>query len=391
MGASPSWSVFCVDSGIAFTPELGVVGDLRIRVDPTQARPVEDGVAWAPGEFYEQDGTPSSMCTRGALARQAARAADLGLSVLVGAELECTVLAPDGSHSTTSPWSPYSVRTSLAHAGLLREVTARFAAAGLPIEQLHDEYGHDQLELSLPPLPPVEAADAVVLARILLSRAAESQGLRISFSPVPFAGEAGNGAHLHLSLADEEGPLLAGGDGPHGMREAGQHAVAGLVDSLPELLALHAGSVLSPVRLQPGNWAGAAACWGLENREAAVRLLGATQGNPHGANVELKVVDPSTNPYLAVATMLGAALDGIEEKTELPAEVTDAPDGATLPPLPTTQRDALAALDGSARARRLLGDGIVGGVLAVRTYEADTFGERPVADVAEALRLAWTC
>ncbi len=391
-GASPSWSVFCVDSGIAFIPGSGAVGDLRIRVDPSQARVVDDGVAWAPGELFAQDGTPSPMCTRGALGRTAQRAADAGLVALVGAELEVTLLGPDGGPAGAGGWSPYGVRPELERAALLRDVVALLTGAGLRVEQVHAEYGEDQFEVSLAPLPPVEAADAVVLARVLLSRAAARHGLRCSSSPVPFAGGAGNGAHLHLSLADDDGPLLSGGTGPHGMRPAGEHAVAGIVSALPGLLGVYAGSVLSPVRLQPGNWAGASACWGLENREAAVRLVAATPGAPGGANVELKLVDPSASPYLAVAALVGSALDGVEQETALPPEVTGDPADATgLQPLPSTQREVLAALSASPQAARLLGEGLVEAVVAVRTHEADTYGDLPVEETAAALRLAWTC
>ena len=88
------------------------------------------------------------------------------------------------------------------------------SAPGCRVEQIHTEYGHDQLEVSLAPNTPVAAVDTVAAARIVIGRAAARHGLRISFSPVPFEGEAGNGAHLHLSLADADGPLFSGGDGP---------------------------------------------------------------------------------------------------------------------------------------------------------------------------------
>ena len=68
MGVSPSWSVFCVDSGIAFTPNIGVVGDLRIRIDPAELRLVDDGVAWAPGGLTDQEGDAAPLCTRSLLA-----------------------------------------------------------------------------------------------------------------------------------------------------------------------------------------------------------------------------------------------------------------------------------------------------------------------------------
>lgn len=393
MGVSPSWSVFCVDTGIAFTPDIGVVGDLRIRIDTDGLRIIEDGIAWAPGALYDQHGAPAPLCTRSLLARAEQQAADRGLSVRIGGELECTMLAADGGPATTEPWSPYGIRTSLDRSAFLVDLMAGAERAGLSIEQIHTEYGHDQLEVSLAPAGAVATADAIILARIVISRAAARHGLKISFSPVPFVGAAGNGAHLHLSLADETGPLFSGGDGPHGMRSEGGAAIAGVLATLPDLIGVYAGSVLSPLRLKPGNWAGAAACWGLENREAAVRFVAATPGNPHGANAELKLIDPSANPYLAAAAFLGSALRGIEGQLPLPAEVSDDPSrsDATPPPLPTGQQAAIEALENSAAAAEVLTPAIVEALVAVRRYELTTYGQRPPAETTQALRLAWTC
>jgi glutamine synthetase len=393
MGVSPSWSVFCVDSGIAFTPDIGVVGDLRIRIDPADLRRIDDGVAWAPGDLHDQHGSPAPLCVRSLLARTEQAVAERGLTPRVGAELECTMLALDGSHASADPWTPYGVRTSLDRSAFLVDLAVAAERAGLGIEQIHTEYGHDQLEVSLAPTTPVAAADAVVLARIVIGRAAARHGLRISFSPVPFVGEAGNGAHLHLSLADESGPLFSGGDGPHGMRKSGQSAIAGVLDALPDLLGVYAGSVLSATRLRPGNWAGAANCWGLENREAAVRFVATTPGNPHGANAELKIIDPSANPYLAVTAFLGSALRGIDLGLDVPDEVPDNPSDASEPPppLPTDQRAAIDALESSSTAAELLTPTIIEAIAAVRRYEITTYGDRPPAETTQALRLAWSC
>ncbi|MCW2686434.1 MAG: glutamine synthetase, partial [Mycobacterium sp.] len=116
MGVSPSWSVFCVDSGIAFTPNIGVAGDLRIRIDPAELRVIDDGMAWAPGSLHDQQGGPAPLCVRSLLGRIEAQAAERGLTTRVGAELECTMLAPDSRHASTEPWSPYGIRTSLDRA-----------------------------------------------------------------------------------------------------------------------------------------------------------------------------------------------------------------------------------------------------------------------------------
>jgi glutamine synthetase len=393
MGVSPSWSVFCVDSGIAFTPNIGVDGDLRIRIDPDDLRLVDDGVAWAPGNLTDQEGKPAALCTRSLLIAIESALAAKGLTALVGTELECTMLAPDAGHASPDPWSPYGIRTSLDRSAFLVELAGAAERAGLSVEQIHTEYGHDQLEVSLAPTTPVAAADTVAAARIVIGRAAARHGLRISFSPVPFAGEAGNGAHLHLSLADAEGPLFSGGRGPYGMRPAGESAVAGVLETLPDLLGVYAGSVLSSARLRPGNWAGAAQCWGLENREAAVRFVAATPGTPHGANVELKLIDPTANPYLAAVSFLGSALRGIDNGLGLPDEVPKDPAKAAHPPpmLRTDQQTVIKALETSPVAAELLTPAMIEGLTAVRGYEITTYGDRPEADTTQALRLAWSC
>lgn len=393
MGVSPSWSVFCVDSGIAFTPDIGVAGDLRIRIDGEHLRIIEDGIAWAPGDLHDQYGRPAPLCPRSLLARVEQRAAERGLEVRVGGELECTMLAADSGPASAEPWSPYGIRTSLDRSAFLVDLIGAAERAGLAVEQLHTEYGHDQLEMSLAPDGPVETADAIILARIVIGRAAARHGMKISFSPVPFADAAGNGAHLHLSLTDSAGPLLSGGDGPYGIRSEGGAAIAGVLDTLPDLLGVYAGSALSALRLKPGNWAGASACWGLENREAAVRFIAATPGNPHGANAELKLVDPSANPYLAAAAFLGSALRGIDRRLPLPPEVPEDPrrSGATPPALPTGQQAALEALENSATAAELLTTPIIEALIAVRRHELTTYGDRPPAETTQALRLAWSC
>lgn len=393
MGASPSWSVFTVDGSVAFTDELGVVGDLRIRIDPADLRDVAPGVAVAPGDLCHQDGRPTAMCARDVLRRAVAVADRAGLTARVGAELECTLLAPDGTHATGPGWAPYGLRSSLEQSAFLVDLTRAAGAAGLGIEQVHMEYGHDQLEVSLSPTDPLRAADDVVLGRIVIGRAAERHGMRVSFSPVPFAGDAGNGAHLHLSLSDGSGPVLSGGDGPHGLTAAGGAAIAGVLETLPELIGVYAGSTLSARRLVPGNWAGAALCWGLENREAAVRLVEAGPGSAHGANIELKVVDPSANPYLAIAAFLGSARLGIERGLALPDEVgvNPADAGRDLAVLPGHQAAALDALAASGVARELLGTPVVDGLLAVRRHEVTAYSGLPLAETAEALRFAWSC
>ena len=363
LGASPVWHVFTIDqTGIAFTADLGVVGDERIRIDLTALRHIGDGIAWAPGEFFAQDGAPVPVCTRGTLRRIERRLAEHDMVASVGHELEFVLVGPDGVALPSDLWAQYGLAGVLEHEGFIRDVTSAAAAAGVDIEQFHPEYGRNQFEISLRPRPPVAAADHLVLTRIILGRVARRHGLRVSLSPVPFAGSVGSGAHQHFSLIQGQTPLFSGGPGPHGMTAEGEAAVAGVLAGLPAAQGLLSGSILSGLRMQPGHWAGAYACWGLENREAAIRFLVGAPANPYGANVEVKIVDPSANPYLASAAILALALDGIERHARLPAETTVDPAdqtdaerqqaGTVL--LPTGQPEILSALADSALLRRLL-------------------------------------
>ncbi|MEG2778524.1 MAG: glutamine synthetase, partial [Aurantimicrobium sp.] len=214
-----------------------------------------------------------------------------------------------------------------------------------------------------------------------------------SFSPLAFVGGAGNGMHLHLSLARNGENIFSQGNGPHGISQDGGSAIGGVLDSVSELLALYAGSIVSSLRLQPGSWSGAAACWGLENREAALRFLAATPGNPHGANIELKIVDPSSNIYLASAALLGSALNGIDQHLELPGEVAGNPsesDNSEKLRLDAEPNESLRRLEHSDVARDIFGVQIISGLIAVRRHEIEVFQNSTPDEITSALRLAWS-
>ncbi|WP_163758935.1 glutamine synthetase family protein [Mycobacterium botniense] len=399
VGASPVWHGFAIDqTGIALSDTVGVVGDHRIRVDLSALRIIGDGLAWAPGAFFEQDGTPLAACSRGTLARVETALAEAGIRALIGHEIEFLLVNPDGSRLPSTLWAQYGLAGVLEHEAFVRDVTASATASGVGIEQFHPEYAPNQFEISLTPQPPVAAADQLVLARTIIGRVARRYGLRVSLSPMPFADSVGSGAHQHFSLATAEGPLFSGGTGARGMTAAGESALAGLLEGLPEAQGILCGSIVSGLRMKPGNWAGAYICWGTENREAALRFVCNARGKPNGSNVEVKVVDPSANPYFASAAILGLALEGIKHKAVLPPEITVDP--ATLPDherqragiaaLSASQSKAIAALDSSKRLRAILGDPAVDVVVAVRRLEQERYANLRPEQLADKFRMAWS-
>ncbi|MDT5218853.1 MAG: glutamine synthetase, partial [Mycobacterium sp.] len=167
---------------------------------------------------------------------------------------------------------------------------------------------------------------------------------------------------------------------------------------LPAAQGILCGSIVSGLRMRPGNWAGAYACWGIENREAAVRFVAGGPGSPHGGNVEVKIVDPSANPYLASAAILGLALDGIKNDSALPPETTVDPAklskadraAAGILLLPEAQMEVLAALDKSAVLRAILSDPVVDMVVAVRRMEHDRYADLEPEALADKFRMAWS-
>lgn len=397
-GVAPVADVYAVDGSIAFIDGVTAVGDRRLRIDPNALAVLGEGLAWAPTDIVTQDGEPVVTCPRTRLRTVEAQLADAGLQALVGHELEFVLVQPDGSALESGSWVPYGVTGLLDHVAFVDDLVTSCAAAGAPLEQVHAEYGRQQLELSMPPAGPTEAADRTVLVRVVIGQVARRHGVRASFSPSPFPGSVGSGAHQHLSLTRDGAPVFSGGPGPRGLTAEGGSAIGGLVDGLAELQGFFTGSVLSGTRLAPGGWSGAFRCWGTENREAAVRYLTAGTGNPYGANVEVKIIDPSACVYLASAAVLALALDGIERGADLPPEVSTDPStvaeadraAAGLEVLPADPAEIIDALDRSDLARRLLGDPVVDTTVAVRRLEQQTFADVPLDEVAARLRLVWS-
>ena len=409
-GMSPVHHGYAMDGTIQFTPFYDAVGDLRLRLVPEAVRVLPGGLAAGPTHVVTQDGAPDPTSPRHVLTRAVERLAEAGLTALVGHELEFVLVAPDGSALPPGAWTPYGLSAVVDRSALIAEIVEAAAAAGLGVEQVHAEYGAHQLELSLAPQPPVEAADSVILLKTVIGIVTRAHGLAASFSPVPFAGAVGNGAHQHLSLsadganlfddatpAHDPTPAAEAATASHRITTRGGHAIAGILDGLVGAQAVLCGSIVSGLRLEPGHWSGATICWGTENREAAVRYLRPGPANPHGANIEVKVIDPSANPYLATAVLLGLALDGIDRALPLPPEIVRdtgqfddlARSDAGLSLVLTDQRAILDAFTGSV-AERVLGERSAAALLAVRRHEGTAFADLDADRLCERLRLGWS-
>ena len=399
VGMSPVFEVFFGLDHITSSDEVGgPVGDLRLLPDPDAARVLaaSPGWAWAPVDKYTQDGEVYPGCQRSFAKRMVERAAGAGIELRMAYELEwfqgsLTSETDQPVHNGPAYGLPVLATTS----GFVRDLLVALEDEGIDVEQFHPEYAMGQLELSVAPSDPVGAADHAILVRQTIRAVAAQYGQRASFSPVVIAGHVGNGGHVHFSLWRDGVNLFAGGEGPYGMTEEGEAFVAGILEELPALVAIGSPSVPSYLRLVPQHWAGAFACWGRENREAAVRFVTGMVGTHEtAANTEVKCFDQSANPYLASGALIAAGLSGVERGFRLPDEVTVDPGDLSeeelasqkIARLPQSVDEAVANLERSEVLREAMGPMLFSPYVAVRKAEAEAFAEMEPDDVVAAHR-----
>ncbi|HEY7272415.1 MAG TPA: glutamine synthetase family protein [Actinoplanes sp.] len=399
VGMSTVFDVFLANDAMTGTADLGSPdGDLRLvpdldRLVPLAAQP---GWAWAPVDRYTQAGDVWPSCQRGFARRIVEGARAAGVEFRMAIEVEWAVSRGDGDDFVPACTGPAYGMTRLIELGdYVRDLLAALEDQGLRVDQVHPEYSDGQFEVSVAAADPVRAADDSVLVRQTIRALSQRYGMRVSFAPSVVAGHVGNGGHVHLSAWRNGRDAFAGGTGPHGMTDEGEAVAAGILRHLPALLAIGAPSPASYLRLVPSHWAGVYACWGLETRETALRLVTGNAGlEATAANLEVKCFDLAANPYLLVGALVAAALDGLRDGLRLPPPVTGDParfsaDELTargIARLPTTVDDAVAALAADETLRAALGDMLADAVLAVRRAEADRVRDAVPEEIVRAFR-----
>ncbi|TFB52437.1 glutamine synthetase family protein [Cryobacterium tagatosivorans] len=399
-GSTVSLSVallLAIDDHVCRTDELdSTVGDLRGIPDLGAVAMIDPiaGLAWAPSDLHTLDGTPHPACSRSLLKRLGREAEADGLDFTIGLEMEFTLFTGSADAPVLAHFGPgYGVRPFLELEAWHLDVLRGLEQAGVPIEQLHPEFGAGQVEVSFAPRDPVRAVDDYLLARHVITRHSAAHGLLVSFQPVASTATSSNGCHIHFSARRDGVNVFHDPAGSWGVSDEGGHMIAGVLAHMPESVALLGGSTLSFERLQPHNWSGAVICWGVGNREVAVRLMPGYAGlEATQSNVEVKCADPAANLYLAVATVIASALDGVRTEAPLPEPVnvdpellTDAERAAVgVTPFPADLSEALDLLEKSAFVREAFGSMLLDAYVAVRRHDAATYGALPV-DEAVAL------
>ncbi|WP_419913132.1 glutamine synthetase family protein [Hoeflea sp.] len=314
--------ITCFDA-IADSP-YGALGDLvlipapetRVSLDYQDERPAEQFVF---GDILHMDGRPWECCTRSLLKSALDRLRSVaGMSLHGAFEHEFHVkdaACPLGSAYTASG---FRMQRPLAE-----QLLAAMHSAGLKPDTFMKEYGRDQYEVTMGTADGIAIADHAAVLRELVYVTAERNGIHASFSPLRDPAGVGNGVHMHLSLRDSAGnPATYDPDGKHGLSEKAGQFVAGVLKYLDRIVALTAPSVVSYTRLTPHRWSAAFNNLGLRDREAAVRICPVSQvsGVPieEQFNFEIRAADAAASPYLALAAVVHAGVQGIEEQLGTP-------------------------------------------------------------------------
>jgi glutamine synthetase len=341
---------------IAESP-FGALGDLLLKPDPgtrvdVDLGPDEPGDHFVLCDLTQTDGRRWDCCLRTALKDTlAALEAEAGLRLIAAFEHEFHF-----SGDTGEAGGAYALRSMRRGAALGETLLAALDQAGIETVLFHAEYGAAQYELSVAPRPGLVAADQAVVLRELTRSVGERLGQRITFAPVIAGMGVGNGVHVHMSLIDRSGePVMYAADGPGGLSPLGGSFVAGIVRHLPALVAFTAASTVSYQRLVPHRWSAAFNNLGLRDREAALRICPVREDADvaRAYNVEYRAADAAASPYLLLAALVRAGLQGLRES--LPAPEPTEEDLALrseaeleargLRRLPTSLTVALAALE----------------------------------------------
>jgi len=354
--------------------------DALARLDLNTARhvPWDNNVPFFMGEFVNSDGTPHPLCPRQTLKKVLKRAEKLGVNPMCGMEFEWFNFLED-SHSwqhkkgiDPTPLTPGMFGYSLLRMNQNREffnaIQDEMQQFGVPIEGLHTETGPAVYEAAIAFSDALTQADRAILFKTGTKEIGARFGIMPSFMAKWNAALPGCSGHIHQSLSDGKKNLFADAKGRHGMSKVFESYLAGQVAHLMEFAPMFWPTINSYKRLVDGFWAPVKPTWGIDNRTASFRVI---SGSPKSTRLETRCPGADVNPYLAMAAVIAAGLDGVEKGMKLTAPAIHGTNGGAenIPRAPRTLIETTRNFQQSKVARDWLGDTFVDHFAATREWE----------------------
>lgn len=319
------------------------------------------------------------------LKKQVARLESMGMKAMFASELEFFLFresfeeALDKGYRNLTPISAYNedyhIFQTTKEEEVMRAIRNGLNGADIPVENSKGEACAGQEEINVRYSDALTMADRHAIMKTGCKEIAWSKGHAISFMAKWAYDMAGNSSHIHQSLWSLDGePLFYDPDAEHGMSKLMRHYLAGLLKHSSEITFFLAPYINSYKRFMAGTFAPTKAIWSLDNRTAGYRICGV---DTRAVRVECRIGGSDLNPYLAMAGLIAAGIDGIENELELePAYVGDAYHGRNVREIPATLRETADALDGSALLRKAMGDEVIDHYVHAARWEQFEYDRR---------------
>ncbi|MBT0959201.1 glutamine synthetase [Alphaproteobacteria bacterium KMM 3653] len=390
------YSALCVDlwgADIDASPLVFDSGDADGVLLPTRDIPMP--MLWLKGDarlmpmaMHHDDLRPFAIDPRHALSSVLKRFADRGLHVVAATELEFYLL-DDSKKQVRPPRLPgharrlraediLSLDTLDAYDNYFTDLYAGAEAMGLMPQASIAESGVGQFEVNLLHTDAMDAAEQAWAFKMLTRGTARAHGMAASFAAKPFADQAGNGMHMHVSVLDSQGKNIFD-DGTKSGTPALQHAVAGCLAALPGSTAIlmpHAGSF---DRIVDGAHAPTGLGWGYDNRTCAIRIPG---GAPAARRIEHRVAGGDVNPFLTMAAILGGILIGLEDAATPPPAITGNAYAHDLEQMPATWQAAVDTFAADPYMARIFSPELIDAFTRTKRQEMVKSAEHDPGDLA---------
>ena len=344
--------------------------------------PWQEGAALVLADVQWLDHSPVVASPRQILRKQIANLEKAGMQAMCGTELEFVVYkdsyeeAWNKAYRDLTPVNQYNVDYSILGGSriepLLREIRLGMSAAGMTVESVKGECNLGQHEIAFKYSDALSNCDQHVIYKNGDKEIAAEAGYALTFMAKPNERE-GNSSHIHLSFRGLNGELVMAdeSDKEHGMSELGRQFIAGQLAHMRELSLLFAPNINSYKRYVPGSFAPTAIRWGRDNRTCAFRLV----GRGAGLRLENRIPGGDVNPYLAVAGIIAAGLDGITKKMKVEPAFTGNAYVSDSPRVPSTMNEALDLWEKSAWVKETFGEEVQAHYANMARVEIAAYGK----------------
>ena len=352
--------------------------DLVSSLEPDTITPLpfEPGVAYVIADALNPDHSPNLISPRTVLKKVVDEYNALGLQPVVGPELEFYIanITDDGGfeRSLTRTGRVYTTGTLVDPDGVFLHLMRMLDQMNIGVFAGNHEFSPSQYEINLWHSNALDAADRTFFFKTAIKDVVAQAGQHATFLGKPWSDEGGSGFHLHFSVTDMDG-VNQMHDGAGALSETARQMIAGVTANANALTALTNPTVNAFKRLGPDTLAPFRANWGYDNRSCMVRV---PPERGQGTRLEVRVGDGAANPYLVIAGILAAALDGIKRKLDCPDDAVGmAYDNEAAPELPGTFTEALDALEANAHLRDQMSKELVEVFLVMKRDEIRRYEE----------------